>query len=580
LDTPINNGNDDGEYINNGLFDDFNKNNAPVYMRNRRDLADMFKSLEGDLSKRKRFDFVVGNPPYIGLNKCGDLPFTELMKKKELISMGSVYGVNLHSIPNNHKKYPPKPNLYAFFIALGFALLKDKGKICYIVPQNILSAGDLDVIRYYLAKKSTIEKIITFSNPMFTGRGLKQKADITTSSLVFVAVKEPPQKNHKVEVINYNHYNEKKAANFEVYFKSRNKTRVSVLQQDLCEKVENWSFVQQDTSFLEINKLYISNTNSMEIYFEHKLAKSVLKCNFWFDVGFILNKKYFTDNSTNAYPILDFQQSKGYSLFTFDKYYPKNTQKISLTKNSQGYGGLGHKYYIVWRIKNFQQFHFTEIPVIFNMGKAAFISSDNKNEMLYLFALLNAPVNISILIKNLKKENEKEFLVAIKSIKKYIRVPKITSGNKNIKNEIIKQTETMLDMEKPVINDYVDFPRTAMQTFDFVSVEGDSFILTAGDRNYTAKISKGKAEQVKSAIEEKYFAKTPLVPNGDINIEELKFLPVIDYGEQKKLKNYIDDLVFALYFDLPLSDLGFVNTASVHNCAARNELYSLVNSIK
>ena len=58
--------------------------------------------------------------------------------------------------PNNGKKYAPKPNLYAFFIALGLALLKNDGKMAYIIPQTILTETDYDVLRYHLANRTTI----------------------------------------------------------------------------------------------------------------------------------------------------------------------------------------------------------------------------------------------------------------------------------------------------------------------------------------------------------------------------------------------------------------------------------------
>ena len=46
--------------------------------------------------------------------------------------MNDIYGMNLHSIPTDKKKYAPNPNLYAYFIALGLALLKDNGKLWFI----------------------------------------------------------------------------------------------------------------------------------------------------------------------------------------------------------------------------------------------------------------------------------------------------------------------------------------------------------------------------------------------------------------------------------------------------------------
>src|SRR3989339_816504 len=176
------------------------------YVRDEDDLADMKKSLENHHIPRRRFDFVIGNPPYVSYNECSKadlLTFKLIKDKTSKIKLNDIYGMNLHSIPDHRKKYSPKPNLYAFFIALGIALLKDGAKICYIVPQTLLTAGDLDVLRYHLAKFTTLEKIITFSGKLFIGRGLKQNRPVATSSLVFVASRRTPDIAHEVEVINY-----------------------------------------------------------------------------------------------------------------------------------------------------------------------------------------------------------------------------------------------------------------------------------------------------------------------------------------------------------------------------------------
>jgi len=68
--------------------------------------------------------------------------------KEGKVSLNNIYGVNLHSVPNDRKKNRPNPNLYLFFIALGLALLKDNGKMSYIIPQTLLTAGDFNVMRY------------------------------------------------------------------------------------------------------------------------------------------------------------------------------------------------------------------------------------------------------------------------------------------------------------------------------------------------------------------------------------------------------------------------------------------------
>ncbi|MDR2643774.1 MAG: N-6 DNA methylase, partial [Planctomycetaceae bacterium] len=400
--------------------------NYKSFMRDNKDLQEMIESMQGHNGKRMRFDYVIGNPPYIGYNECckQGVEFTKKIKDKEdtSITMGNVYGVNLNTAVGRIKSYSPKPNLYAFFIALGLGLLKEGGKICYIIPQTVLTAGDLDVIRSYWANNTTIEKIITFEGNLFIGRGLTQNKPIPTSSLIFVATKKKAPQNHIVKVINYQYYTAKQTNNLANYLKSKNKEIKKIPQDKLIRRVENWNFIKQPSFFLDFCDEYTQNTHSIEEYRRLDLANYD---EFHFDVGYTLDKKYYTAKSCNHYPILDFKGSVGYTKLYFTNYYPKDESKIQLTANSR-YSTLGHKYNIVCRIKNFQQFYLTQEPVIFNMGTASIIASDNKKESLFLFAVLNSIVNNKVLKMNLKIENEKEFQVSFKSIKQYIRIPKIS----------------------------------------------------------------------------------------------------------------------------------------------------------
>jgi hypothetical protein len=145
--------------------------------------------------------------------------------------------------------YSPKPNLYAFFIALGLALLKKNGKLCLIIPQTILTAKDLDVIRFYLSKNTTIKEIIIFSGNLFIGRGLKQNKPIATSSLVFVAEKKEPEPQNQVKIINYHQYYDKNGIDFYKYFRSNNKDTKFISQKELCENITNWNFIKQMKNF-------------------------------------------------------------------------------------------------------------------------------------------------------------------------------------------------------------------------------------------------------------------------------------------------------------------------------------------
>ena len=155
------------------------------FMRDEKQLETLKKEILE--TKRKKFDYVIANPPYIGYNECSKVGVKFI--KKKLIQMSDVYGVNLNTAPNKIKKYSPKPNLYAFFLALSNGLLKLGGTMCYIIPQTLLTATDLDVVRYWLSNNMDLKKLVTFQNNLFVLRGVKQTKKIATSSLIVIAQK-------------------------------------------------------------------------------------------------------------------------------------------------------------------------------------------------------------------------------------------------------------------------------------------------------------------------------------------------------------------------------------------------------
>jgi len=576
LDTPINSNNVEDKHMHRSLFDNFNKSNMPTYMRDRKDLVDMFKSLEGDLTNRSRFDFVIGNPPYIGYNECADFIFAKKIKDKNdnTISMGNVYGMNLNTVKGREKPYSPKPNLYAFFIALGLALLKDNGKICYIIPQTILTAGDLDVLRYHLARYTTIEKIITFEGNLFIGRGIKQAKPVPTSSLIFVVKKAPSKSNHLVKIINYMPYIDNGNTDFEAYLHSHNKENKIIPQDKLLNEIQNWNFIKQDDSLQLIRQQYEFNSLSIEEYRRKELSdydEIVLDGNINID-----NKKVMmTLGNNDAYLIPSLRM--GHTAITSYRYFDKS-HKIKKAQGSQAYTKIiNSRYKILWRYNNPSGFFYADKKdVLPNFGIYS-IGSDNKNEILYLLSLLRSSISKFILDLSLKIGNEKAFLLGMTAIKQYFRLPKITSRNMHIKNEIIKQTETMLDNEMTVINDLVELPNTAIQTFDQISVNGHELSLKADDKTFTSKIKTDNVKIVKKAIDAKYFSKSSFIPNGNIHIQELKFLPAIDYEKQAKIKKYIDDLVYTLYFNISILNPSFEKMANIHKIVLNHKFYSIVN---
>ncbi len=554
------------------------------YVREESDLEEMKKSLENlPEIPRRRFDYVIGNPPYVGYNessKQGVLIF-DLMKQGRA-SLNNIYGVNLHSIPNKSKKYRPNPNLYAFFIALGITLLKDGGKLCYIIPQTILTAGDLDVIRYHLAKFTTIEKIITFSGKMFIGRGLRQDKPVATSSLIIVVNRKVPSSVHQVEIINYKNPNDTIEETLKNILIDEKISKKKILQVNLLKNVANWNFVKQGKKFLDFYENYKINSDDIDIYYDHTLAGQKFGSKFYFDGGYDIDER-----QTLSQPIpntLNYEiprTDRRYWTIKIRKgYWPNNRRpnekmSINLRQGSQEYNFLDSKYKIIWSYMNFERFHFSTMPLIWPRNQMLGIGSENKTEIFYIFSILNSKIINQILEAHLKTENEKNYLVSLTSIKEFVRIPKVTEDNQKTKKEIIKTVEQMLELEEKTLSDFVDFSRVMVQKFDSVSIESGNLILEKDEDEIKIQIQ-GDKNLVKKTMDDKY-NKGLKLDKLAVSLSELKTLPIIDYNKQQAMKDYIDDLVFALYFNIELEDLGLNKADRIKAECSKNPYYNLVN---
>jgi len=260
----------------------------------------------------------------------------------------------------------------------------------------------------------------------------------------------------------------------------------------------------------------------------------------------------------------------------FTQYYPTDKSKIKLTRNSR-YTSLDHRYNIICRIKNFQKFMLIQYPLIFNMGQASLIATNNKDEALFILSLFNSSLNLKILKTSLKTANEKEFLVAIKSIKQYLRIPKITDSNQAIKHEIIAVTDRLLSLETVLLRDLVNLNGITMQKFDSYDIQEGHLILTTNKKSVRCKILPESLKTVRNTIANKYGSVNQMITPAHITLIDLQALPAIDNDRQAKIKHYLDDLVFALYFDIELPDIGFANRAKINAKCKLSKFYHYAN---
>ncbi len=542
-------------------------------VRDEDDLKEMKKSLENRKEpeiERFRYDYVIGNPPYISYNQCSkqEVLFFKLIKEKK-VKLSDVYGFNLHSTPSKRKVYAPKPNSYAFFIALGLGLLKENGILSYIIPQTLLTEPDYDVLRYHFSKYTTIEKIIIFSNKMFIGRGLRQNKAVATSSLIFVVKKSLPTHNHKVKVIDYTRKSDDITTCLQNISKKKNINFKTISQKHLYQKYSNWNFIRKDDEFINFHNEYYKNTFDFSFYYKHKVAIQTFGNKFYVDGGCKMNDDLISDKKVNDdyFEIVKKVDNKKYNLSENNIFY-SITGKLKFPQGSQGLNVFKQKYKIIWRKQFAGRFHYSERNLLIYSNNFLGVFSNDKQEILYLFALLNSPITIYILRNFFMIEDEKYgMFIAIRRLKEYFRIPEINDLNKHIKSEIIERTKELLNIENKTLSDFVDFNDTMLQKIDKVEIVENNLIIYRNQKEYKLPI-KNKTELIKSKFKD--------IKTSKFNLQELKDFKVIDFDRISEFKKIIDNLVFALYFKVKIPQKDIKSIKIAQNLCVKNKYYKIV----
>jgi hypothetical protein len=123
------------------------------------------------------FDIVIGNPPYV---------FARDSKSKGITQADKEY------YPKHYQVTEYQLNLYPLFIEKGYNLLKNKGLLDYITPNNWLTISSNKNLRKFILDNSHL-KIVNFYAKVF------ESADVDSSIILF----EKSQQNKSIELFEY-----------------------------------------------------------------------------------------------------------------------------------------------------------------------------------------------------------------------------------------------------------------------------------------------------------------------------------------------------------------------------------------
>jgi tRNA1(Val) A37 N6-methylase TrmN6 len=123
------------------------------------------------------FDIVIGNPPYV---------FARDSKSKGITQADKEY------YPKHYQVTEYQLNLYPLFIEKGYNLLKNKGLLDYITPNNWLTISSNKNLRKFILDNSHL-KIVNFYAKVF------ESADVDSSIILF----QKSQQNKSIELFEY-----------------------------------------------------------------------------------------------------------------------------------------------------------------------------------------------------------------------------------------------------------------------------------------------------------------------------------------------------------------------------------------
>ncbi|MDE5857039.1 MAG: Eco57I restriction-modification methylase domain-containing protein [Muribaculaceae bacterium] len=109
-----------------------------------------------DVFENGGFDIVIGNPPYIQLQKSLGITAIDKKGKEYDMKLGDLYK------DANFATFEKTGDIYCLFYELGNKMLKDGGHLCYITSNKWMRAGYGESLRSYLSKDTNPKILIDF----------------------------------------------------------------------------------------------------------------------------------------------------------------------------------------------------------------------------------------------------------------------------------------------------------------------------------------------------------------------------------------------------------------------------------
>jgi type I restriction-modification system DNA methylase subunit len=550
---------------------------------------------EIDSIKEKKFDFVVGNPPWGGILKREKGSMLAERLKQDYVSAVGKY------------------DIYVLFIERGISWLKENGRFGFIVQNRFLRVDYGKKLREFLLENVKIDKIVDFGDTKVFADATNypaiiifERKSVKDNELVYIEIKPQANELSSQEVIDYVKSYSPKSRDYMSIIKI-NQEKLKTLNAWLPSQIIINSIIKRLKNVNDLKELVeeimegvtfggkgadnifvIDNKTIKSFKIESKLYKKVLKgrdirkWNLEWDHRYLF---YPYDENGNELNIKEFSNSCEY----VKQFYDSLSRRILDGKKITEWG---KQWFSFWRVRNPEVFTKQKIlsPRIATNNsfaldlKGEFYLTDSavaivpKNiDIKYLLGVLNSNL-LFFIVKNTSPFVQGRYYSYTRTYLDNlpIKLPS-TPEEKKIANQIIKRVDEILELHKSGIVDInvvvedeeteklhqlpkVSFNINDNAKFEKIKSEGNKIYITSQDfieikdkkiRDFVEAYLNSNNEKLAKSKDVKNMILNIPVPKSDEVLKELIKKGGADQSQIKekikKLEDEIDELVYQIY---------------------------------